>query len=269
LTLNGRPLTAEVGRDDTLVFEDAGKDIDLYAVEIPTSGVYAFSTGIGLDFSAQTVIRLFDETGRLLIESSANATTGNVLAVNIVVESPTRLFVGVTGLGQSAATYDPVTGQFANNAGASLGQYSIIVKEFAMRPSATITFRRLPLPPPLAPVAPAPLLRGEVTGLVMAQRVGERRVGRRLRQTWRLTNTSGQAISGPLAFVLSGLSRRRARLRQATGFTTAASGSNPFLNVPLPGSVLGVGESATVILDLVLRGPGRPRYAVRLLAGGV
>jgi hypothetical protein len=129
-------------------------------------------------------------------------------------------------------------------------------------PTGAQTTTRLVAPPPPPPPPPGPgvppvlpPLSGDVTGVVRVAAGKVTHRGRRSRQTVVLTNTSGQALAGPVSLVLVGLPRQ-VRLVGAAG--------GPFVDVA-PG--LDAGASITVLLQFRGPVPGRLHYVARIVAG--
>ena len=88
-------------------------------------------------------------------------------------------------------------------------------------------------------------------------------VNRNVYQSVTITNTGSAPIIGPLALILSGLPSG-VSLMGGTGVT---SGGSPYLNVLGSASVLGVGQSVTVMLDFSDPSLGAISFNTRLVAG--
>jgi hypothetical protein len=112
---------------------------------------------------------------------------------------------------------------------------------------------------------------GDVTGQLTITRGGfsQNFVTKRFRQTVTIKNTSGQNISGPIAFVVDGLSTNAA-LYNPLGLTTCAAPLNsPYVSLNAGSdNVLSAGETITVVLEYTNANPQQSiTYVPRVLAG--
>ena len=132
----GQTVSAEVGRDGEVV--TGASDVDLYAFTAPANATYRFRTIAGNEDDADTALRLFDAKGHQL---AANDNAEDALAASRVTATLKKgqvYYVGVSGSGMSAFSYDPITGEGAGDG--STGTYAIVAEQLPPGSlSATVT----------------------------------------------------------------------------------------------------------------------------------
>jgi subtilisin family serine protease len=120
LTLN-QTVAGNIGRQGNLVLGPGA--VDFYSFTAPTTAEYQFATDTSQDGSAQTVLRVFDATGRqIAVNQSASATSTNSV-VSVAMTAGQTYYIGVSGVGPTAFTYSPLTG--AGTSAGSTGPYTL------------------------------------------------------------------------------------------------------------------------------------------------
>lgn len=120
LTLN-TPVLANLGLDKNL--EVGPGDIDMYAFTAPSTAQYQFATNTTQELSAQTVLRVFDAQGNQIAVNQAASSTNTNSVVTVPLTAGQQVYVGVSGVGPNAYTYNPLSG--ANTAPGSTGPYTL------------------------------------------------------------------------------------------------------------------------------------------------
>lgn len=120
LALN-TPIAANLGLDGNL--EVGPNDIDMYSFTAPDTREYQFATNTNQDFSAQTVLRVFDPQGNQIAVNQASSSTNTNSVAEVPLSAGETVYVGVSGVGPNAYTYNPLNG---GNTGIGItGPYSI------------------------------------------------------------------------------------------------------------------------------------------------
>lgn len=119
----GEIIRGNIGEDNGLVL--GADDIDLYRLEIPTNKTVNIRVSANQEFSADTVLRLFDGEGKeIAFNNDENALTrGSYLQQQL--SANTEYYIGINGNSDRAREYDPLTG--SNAAAGSQGDYSLSV----------------------------------------------------------------------------------------------------------------------------------------------
>jgi len=113
--------TAEIGYDDTFVLDS--EDIDLYRFAPQESGSYMVWTDRADAWSADTVLRLFDNNGVELAQNDDDPYGGLGSFISYEFQAGHVYYVGVSGYHEEAVNYDPITGN--DTLPGSTGQYYI------------------------------------------------------------------------------------------------------------------------------------------------
>lgn len=119
----GEIIRGNIGEDNGLVL--GADDIDLYRLEIPTNKTVNIRVSANQEFSADTVLRLFDGEGKeVAFNNDENALSrGSYLQQQLIAN--TEYYIGINGNSDRAREYDPLTG--SNAAAGSQGDYSLSV----------------------------------------------------------------------------------------------------------------------------------------------
>lgn len=121
----GSLVFGEIGVDGAL--QVGPDDIDLYRFTAPADLRVGIATVTNEEFSADTVLRVFDTAGNeLAFNDDANANTRGS-AVSLDVTAGQELVIGINGYSPQARDYDPVTGDGA--APGVPGVYALTVSE--------------------------------------------------------------------------------------------------------------------------------------------
>jgi subtilisin family serine protease len=124
LTLN-TPFAGNIGLDGNLYW--GLNDIDMYSFVAPATREYQFATNTTQEQSAQTVLRVFDALGNQIAVNQTASSTNTNSVVTVPLTAGEQVYLGVSGAGAQAYTYNPLNG---NNAGSgSIGNYSIGVTD--------------------------------------------------------------------------------------------------------------------------------------------
>ena len=124
LTLN-TPVAANIGLDGNLYI--GPNDIDVYSFVPTSTREYQFATDTSQDNSAQTVLRVFDAQGNQIAVNQAGSATSTNSVVQVPLIGGQTYYIGVSGVGPQAFTYNPLTGA---GAGPGLtGPYSIMATD--------------------------------------------------------------------------------------------------------------------------------------------
>ena len=112
-----------LGRDGSLVVGPG--DVDVYALTVPQTGTYEVRTDTSREGSADTVLRLFDASGNPIAanDNLSDRTTASLIRATLTAGQ--TYYVGVSGAGASALSYDVNTGAGAGDG--STGDYGISV----------------------------------------------------------------------------------------------------------------------------------------------
>ncbi|HSV13865.1 MAG TPA: S8 family serine peptidase [Tepidisphaeraceae bacterium] len=119
----GQSIVANLSMDNALVVGDT--DVDIYKFVAPTSLHVTIRTNTSQEGSADTVLRVFDASGNPLASNDNADPNGTASAIALDVTAGTTYYIGVSGAGANAMSYDPVTG--ANAGSGSTGNYSIAI----------------------------------------------------------------------------------------------------------------------------------------------
>lgn len=124
LTLS-TPIAANVGLDGNLYI--GPNDVDMYSFVAPATREYQFATDTSQEGSAQTVLRVFDSQGdQIAVNQASSAVSTNSVAL-VPLTAGQTVYVGISGVGPQAFTYNPLTG--ANAGSGSTGPYSFSVTD--------------------------------------------------------------------------------------------------------------------------------------------
>ncbi|MDW8262945.1 MAG: S8 family serine peptidase [Phycisphaerales bacterium] len=119
----GSTVAGSIGYDTSLVRGAA--DVDLYRFVAPASGLIEVKTFTRDAFGADTFLRLFDSSGNeLAFNDDESADTINA-RIQFPAVSGTTYYIGVSGAGPSARSYDPLTGAGAGEG--STGNYVLSI----------------------------------------------------------------------------------------------------------------------------------------------
>jgi subtilisin family serine protease len=121
----GQTVAAELGRDGDVVTGAA--DVDLYAFTAPANATYRFRTIAGNESDADTALRLFDAKGRQLASNDNAADALAASRVTATLKKGQIYYVGVSGTGQFAFAYNPITGEGAGEG--STGTYALAAQQ--------------------------------------------------------------------------------------------------------------------------------------------
>jgi hypothetical protein len=124
LTL-GQSAPGNIGVDGNLVIGPT--DVDIYSFTAPTTRQYQFATNTSLDGDAQTVLRVFDASGNIVAANQAASATSTNSVVSVPMTAGQTYYIGVSGVGPDAFTYNPLTG--TGTASGSTGPYAIAVTD--------------------------------------------------------------------------------------------------------------------------------------------
>ena len=113
--------TAEIGYDDTFVLDS--EDVDLYRFAPEQSGSYMIWTDSSGSWSADTVLRLFDNNGAELAQNDDDPYGGLGSFISYEFQAGHVYYIGISGYHQGAVNYDPITG--SGTMPGSTGQYYI------------------------------------------------------------------------------------------------------------------------------------------------
>ena len=99
-------------------------DVDIYRFQAPGSGLVTIRATPGEQFGADPFLRLFDAAGAELAfdDNGQPGTLGALINANV---TPGTYYIGVSGAGAGARSYDPFTGTGA--AAGSTGEYTLSV----------------------------------------------------------------------------------------------------------------------------------------------
>jgi Subtilase family/Bacterial pre-peptidase C-terminal domain len=119
----GEIINGNVGEDNGLVL--GADDIDLYRLEIPTQKTVNVRVSTLEEFSADTVLRLFDAEGNeIAFNNDENSLTrGSYLQQELAAN--TEYYIGINGNSDRPRAYDPITGE--NAVSGSQGDYGLSV----------------------------------------------------------------------------------------------------------------------------------------------
>ena len=113
LTLN-TPIAGNIGLDGSLYI--GPNDVDIYSFVAPATREYKFATDTSLEGSAQTVLRVFDSQGdQIAVNQASSAISTNSVAL-VPLTAGQTVYVGISGTGPQAFTYNPLTGANAGPA---------------------------------------------------------------------------------------------------------------------------------------------------------
>ncbi|NBC31865.1 MAG: S8 family serine peptidase [Alphaproteobacteria bacterium] len=121
----GSVVFGEIGVDGAL--QVGPDDIDLYRFTAPADLRVGIAAVTNEEFSADTVLRVFDTAGReIAFNDDANANTrGSALSLDVAAGQ--ELFIGINGYSPQARDYDPITGEGA--APGVPGVYTLLIRE--------------------------------------------------------------------------------------------------------------------------------------------
>lgn len=121
LALN-TPITGNIGKDGSLVV--GPNDVDIYSFVAPSTREYQFATDTTLETSAKTVLRVFDSQGDQIAVNQASSAVSTNSVAQVPLSAGETVYVGISGVGPQAFTYNPLTG--ANTGPAtSTGPYTL------------------------------------------------------------------------------------------------------------------------------------------------
>ncbi len=123
--------SAEIGYDDTFVL--TAEDVDLYRFAPEQSGDYMIWTDASEVWSADTVLRLFDESGNELAQNDDDPYGGLGSFLTYPFQANTTYYIGVSGYHEGMVDYDPVTGEGVQ--AGSMGHYYISLARTDMPPT--------------------------------------------------------------------------------------------------------------------------------------
>jgi hypothetical protein len=124
LTL-GQSLPGNIGVDGNLVIGPI--DVDIYSFTAPATRQYQFATNTSLDGDAATVLRIFDVNGNVVAANQSASAMSTNSVVSVPMTAGQTYYVGVSGVGPNAFTYNPLDG--TNTAPGSTGPYTIAVTD--------------------------------------------------------------------------------------------------------------------------------------------
>jgi Ca2+-binding RTX toxin-like protein len=116
---------AEIGKDGSL--QRGPADVDLYRFTPTTSGEHVINTFTNQEFSANTFLRVFSNSGsELAFNDDATATTrGSQVTLTLTAGVP--ILIGVNESGPDSRDYNPITGAGASAGTGSGGIYQLLV----------------------------------------------------------------------------------------------------------------------------------------------
>ncbi len=123
--------SAEIGYDDTFVL--TAEDVDLYRFTPPETGDYMVWTDSSEAWSADTVLRLFDDTGNELAQNDDDPYGGLGSFLTYYFQADTTYYLGVSGYHEGEVNYDPVTGDGVK--AGTMGHYYISLAHTDMPPT--------------------------------------------------------------------------------------------------------------------------------------
>ena len=120
-----RFIAGDVGEDNG--FTIGAEDIDLYRFTPEQDSVVEIRAAADEEFSADTFLRLFDSEGNEIAanDNESELTRGSFLQQEVT--AGTEYIIGVNGDGESARSYNPITGEGAT--AGSTGSYTLSVTE--------------------------------------------------------------------------------------------------------------------------------------------
>jgi len=119
----GSTIPAAIGQDDGFI--NGATDVDLYRFVAPANGLVEVKAFTQDAFGADTFLRLFSAGGTELAFND-NDVAGSVNSrIQFAATSGTTYYIGVSGAGAAARSYDPVTG--ANAGAGSTGNYVLSI----------------------------------------------------------------------------------------------------------------------------------------------
>ena len=133
--ISGETLFGNIGNDNGLIIGD--RDVDLYRFVPDVSGTVSIKTIKNEEDSADTYLRVFDESGN---EIAANNNTGELIegsSIQLEAIAGTEYYIGVNG--NSEAEYDPITEQ--GTAPGSQGNYNLNLSSENDLVSGTAVYR--------------------------------------------------------------------------------------------------------------------------------
>ena len=127
----GGYLTAEIGYDDAFALD--AHDVDLYRFTPTQSGDYMTWTTLPDEWSADTVMRLFDANGAELAFNDDDPTGGLGSYLSYSFTANETYYIGISGFNEEGSTYNAVTG--ADTAAGSMGTYTISLTNTDLPPT--------------------------------------------------------------------------------------------------------------------------------------
>ncbi len=119
----GQNVHGNLGADGSLVVGDS--DVDLYRYVAENDGTIDIRTFTNQEGDADTVLRIFNSSGTQLASNDNINSSTTASEIQLAVVKGQTYYIGVSGAGLSALSYNPLTG---TNAGSgSTGSYSLLV----------------------------------------------------------------------------------------------------------------------------------------------
>lgn len=119
----GSITTGSLGEDRGFILD--GTDVDLYRLAPTDSGVITVRTLAAEAFSADTYLRVFDANGNELAANDDENPITRGSGLQVTVNAGSDYYIGISGAGAQAGSYDPVTGLGAT--AGSQGSYTLAV----------------------------------------------------------------------------------------------------------------------------------------------
>jgi hypothetical protein len=127
----GNYLTAEIGYDDAFALD--AHDVDLYRFTPTQSGDYMTWTTLPDEWSADTVIRLFDFNGTELAFNDDDPTGGLGSYLSYSFTANETYYIGISGFNEQHSSYNAVTG--TGTVAGSMGAYTISLAHTDLPPT--------------------------------------------------------------------------------------------------------------------------------------
>ncbi|MBT4692510.1 MAG: S8 family serine peptidase [Planctomycetaceae bacterium] len=127
----GSYLTAEIGYDDAFALD--AHDVDLYRFTPTQSGDYMTWTTLPDEWSADTVMRLFDSNGTELAFNDDDPTGGLGSYLSYSFTANETYYIGVSGFSEQGSVYDAVTG--TGTTAGTMGDYTISLAHTDLPPT--------------------------------------------------------------------------------------------------------------------------------------
>ncbi len=130
LTVN-ETISGRIGEDAGYII--GATDVDIYRFVAAENGVIEIRAGANQEYSADTVLRLFDAAGNEIgfNDDENSQTRGSFLRAE--VEAGTEYYIGINGYSENARNYNPLTGLGA--APGSQGDYTLFITTTASQDS--------------------------------------------------------------------------------------------------------------------------------------